>query len=178
MCELQDSDRVRKNELIAAVKTKLSTFSGPLSSRVKVYMSSFDERWKDLSDDNKKRALDILNIISLNIEAFGNAGEDPVAAAKAAINIIAPISSNYATISQSPSLQAFVSALLGLFGKGPKPKTFGAVVGEQIKEALSKYRDQELSLKKDSLLSAFQRTKAYLDRAAGGRGNLFLFNRI
>ncbi|KXJ24477.1 Toxin CrTX-A [Exaiptasia diaphana] len=160
-------DSAPKDKLITAVRTKLTAFSGPLSSRAKSSLSSLDTKWYSLSDDSKQGALDTLGVISSNIEVFGNAGEDPVGAIRGAIDIVASISSNFGPKGQLASTAlGFVSALLGLFGKGPKPKPLGQVVREQIDEALAQYREEELVRKKDGLLSAFQLTKAYLDGAA------------
>ncbi|XP_028518947.1 uncharacterized protein LOC110252195, partial [Exaiptasia diaphana] len=76
------------------------------------------------------------------------------------------VMANNETLPLASVAQGFVSAVLGLFGKGPKPKPLGQVVREQIDEALEQYREKELVRRKDGLLSAFQLTKAYLDGAS------------
>ncbi|KXJ13285.1 Toxin CaTX-A [Exaiptasia diaphana] len=165
--ELHDADTTRKTKLIAEIKTKLSTFSGPLSSRAKDSLSSLDRSWTSLSSNNKNRVLNTLGVVSSNIEAYGNAGEDPVSAMKAAINILASISSNFGPKGKLGSTaQGFVSALLGLFGKGTIPRTFGEIVEETVNNTLEEYPDQELSRTSKKMISAFQRTKVHLDRAA------------
>ncbi|XP_028518948.1 uncharacterized protein LOC114576464 [Exaiptasia diaphana] len=164
--ELQDAAS-NKDQLIKAVRTKLTAFSGPLSSPAKNSLTSLDKKWYSLSDDSKKGALDTLGVISSNIEVFGNAGEDPVGAIRGAIDIVASISSNFGPKGQLASVAlGFVSAILGLFGKGPKPKPLSEVVREQIDEALAQYREEDLIRKKNGLVYAFRLTKAYLDGAA------------
>ncbi|KXJ13427.1 Toxin CrTX-A [Exaiptasia diaphana] len=164
--ELQDA--APKDKLITAVRTKLSAFKDPsLASRAKESLSSLDKKWYDFSDANKQRALNNFSVISSNIKAYGNAGEDPVGAIRGAIDIVASLSSNFGPKGQLASVaMGFVSALLGLFGKGPKPKPLGEIVREQINEALEEYHDEELTRKADGLLTAFRHTKAYLDGAA------------
>ncbi|KXJ09513.1 hypothetical protein AC249_AIPGENE17837 [Exaiptasia diaphana] len=154
--ELQGA--ARKNKLITAVRTKLTAFSGPLSSRAKDSLSSLDAKWYDLSDDTKQGAIDTLGVISSNIEVFGNAGEDPIGAIRGAIDMVASITINFEPKGQLASVaQGFVSAVLGLFGKGPKPKPLGQVVREQIDEALEQYREKELVRRKDGTTERVQR---------------------
>ncbi|XP_028515338.1 uncharacterized protein LOC114575184 [Exaiptasia diaphana] len=164
---LQYEYTARKNELIAAVKSRLSTFSGPLSSRAKDSLSSLDKKWNDLSYGDKKRAVDTLSVIKKSIKAFGNAGEDSVKATKGATKILASLSSNFGPKGHlAAAARGLVSALLGLFGKGPKPKTLDVVVIEQINESLAEYPDLWFSRTSMMMITAsFERTKAYLDAA-------------
>ncbi|XP_020908947.1 uncharacterized protein LOC110246905 [Exaiptasia diaphana] len=160
--KLQDS--ARKKKLIASVKTKLSTFSGPLPSRAKDSLSSLDKKWNDLSNNNKKRALRTLSVINSNIKAYGNAGEDPVSAMKAAITILASISSNFRPKGQlANTAPGFASAFLGLHGKKGK-QSLELFVGE-IDGLLAGIpgNDDELIRRGDGVLTALKQTKVYLD---------------
>ena len=146
---------------------KLAGFSGRLATRVRGSVSSLNTKWNDLSEDDKSGIGGILGVIGGSIEKFGNAGEDPLGAIKGAVDIIASIAGYFGPTGQLVSMGlGFVSALLGLFGKGPKPKSLGQVVREQIDEALSKYQDERLRAQAQGLVRAFQESKAYLNGAA------------
>ncbi|XP_028515342.1 uncharacterized protein LOC114575187 [Exaiptasia diaphana] len=169
--ELQDA--APKDSLITEVRTKLTDFSGSLASRAKHSLSSLYKKWHHLPPDSRKGVLHTLGVISSNIEVFGNADKDPIGAIRGGINIVASISSNFGPKGQLASVAlGFVSALLGLFGKGPKPKTLGEVVREQIHDALSEYRDESLAMEKHGFMLSFQLSKAYLDEAADSDGPL------
>lgn len=154
-------------DLISSLETKLSRFSGPLANRVKNSVSGLQSKWSDLSDDDRVGIAGTLGVLTSSIEKFGNAGDDPKGAIQATIDIIASVASNLGPKGQLLSIGlGFVSSLMGLFGKGPKPKEMSQVVREQIDQALEKYRDEDLSSKAQGLIRALSESKAYLDGAA------------
>lgn len=121
-----------------------------------------------MKNDERKSISDTLGVVASNIEKLGDAGSNPVGAVQGALYIVGAISTFFGPAGQLASIGlSFVSSLLGLFGKGPKPKPMADIVREQIDEALDEYRYQELTDKAGGLITAYSGTKAYLDGAVG-----------
>ncbi|KAK3737276.1 hypothetical protein QZH41_007350 [Actinostola sp. cb2023] len=129
---------------IATTVKALSRFKGPLAKRVSGRITGLKAKWASLSDDDKTNIGGMLEVVASNVEKFGNAGSDPIGAVQGAVNIIGGI-----------------SAFLGPIG--PKPKSMGEIVREQVEKALAKYREDTLTDNAAGLVSAFQHTKAYLN---------------
>ncbi|XP_028515247.1 uncharacterized protein LOC114575164 [Exaiptasia diaphana] len=120
-----------------------------------------------MENTDRESIMGTLGVVAANIEKFGDAGNNPIEAVQGAINIIGAVATFFGPAGQLASIGlSFVSSLLGLFGKGRKPKPLGEVVREQIDDALAKYRDESLTDKAIGLIKAFRASKSYLDGAA------------
>lgn len=127
-------------------------------------LSGLKAKWKKLDNDERKGISLTVGVISTNVQKFASAQDNPVGAIQGAVEIIASVASNFGPMGQLVSMGlGFVSSLLGLFGKGPKPTPLSEVVRKQIDEALGKYRDHELTTKAKGLITALGESKAYLD---------------
>ena len=56
-----------------------------------------------------------------------------------------------------------LEGILSLFGKGPKRKSVGQIVREQINDALAKFYDQSLTDEAQGAIEAMRHSKAFLD---------------
>ena len=120
-----------------------------------------------MSNDDRTKVVATLGVVATNLEKFGNAGSNPIGAVQGAINIVGAIATFFGPVGQLVSIgMGFVSALLGLFGKGPKPKSMQQLVREQIDEALDEFRDETLTDRTIGMIRAFTDSKSYLDGAA------------
>ena len=83
---------------------------------------------------------------SRNIGSFANAKEDPMGAVVGAVNIVASFAAVLGPTGMLVSAGiSFFAGILSLFGKGPKRKSVGEIVREQINDALAKFYDQSLT---------------------------------
>ncbi|KAK3753820.1 hypothetical protein QZH41_005377 [Actinostola sp. cb2023] len=153
--------------LISSITSKLSGFGGPLATRVRTKVTDLNTRWASMSSYDQTNAVATLGVVATNLEKFGDAGSNPIGAVQGAINIVGAISTFFGPVGQLVSIGlGFVSALLGLFGKGPKPKSMQQLVREQIDEALDEFRDETLTDRASGMIRAFTVSKSYLDGAA------------
>lgn len=145
-----------------------SKFGGdPRANILKRGLSGLKEKWSNLDDDKRDGISSTLEVISNNIQKFADAKDKPIEAIQGAIEILASIASNFGPKGQLASMGlGFVSALLGLFGKGAKSETTEELVRKQIDEALAKYRDHELTVNAQATTQALALAKGYLDGAA------------
>lgn len=142
----------------------MSGFTSPLATKVKTKVTELDTKWNGLKDSDRKSIMGTLSVISTNIEKFGDAGSNPIGAVQGAINIIGAVSTFFGPTGQLVSIGlGFISSLLGLFGKGPKPKPIAEVVREQVEKALEDFRHETLADKAGGLVNAFRGSSSYLD---------------
>lgn len=152
------------SELIETLKTKLGSFTSPIKTKIQSSLTDLKTKWKTLTAADRTGVGKVLTTIVGNIDKFGDSGSNPVGAIQGAINIVGSVSSLFGPTGQLVSIGlSFISGLLGLFGKGPKPKPIAEVVREQIDQALAKYRFETLTDKGKALIDVYQRSLSYLD---------------
>ncbi|XP_078377950.1 toxin CrTX-A-like [Oculina patagonica] len=133
------------------------------TTRAKNGLRELETNWLQTPKERRGEIAGALNAAAAKLEKFANAGKDPVGAIRGAIEIIATFS-NIA----GPHVQIigvalnFISGFLSLFGKGTSPKP----VSEVVREEIEKWYSRDLSNQAKGVISAFQKSKSFLNGVA------------
>ena len=125
-------------------------------------------KWSNKTLEQRIFLTSVLNTAASNLPKFANAGDDPIGAVVAAVNIAAIFASMTGPKGMLVStVLNFVSGFLSLFGKaGTKKKSVGQIVREQIDEALDEFYDRTLTAEASGAEQLLQVSKTFLDGIA------------
>ena len=153
-----------------AAVDKLTDAFGKLGTKATAAQNGLNKlknRWNEAGFADRGTVVDSLESAASNIGAFANAGEDPVAAIQAGLNMVAQFAALAGPYGQIASVVlSFVSGILSLFGAGGEQKSVGEIVREQIDEALDLYYEKDLSNQAEGTIATFDVSKAYVDNLA------------
>ena len=153
-----------------AAVDKLTVAFGKLGTKAtaaKNGLNKLTNQWNEAQFGDRATVVGTLQSAASNIGAFANAGEDPVAAIQAGLNMIAQFAALAGPYGQIASVVlSFVSGILSLFGAGGEQKSVGEIVREQIDEALDLYYEKDLSNQAEGTIAMFDVSKAYVDNLA------------
>ena len=125
------------------------------------------DNWGQKSNDDRNSITSALNTAAAQIPKFANAKDDPVSAIAAAVSMGASFVSLAGPTGALVSVAMnFIAGILSLFGKGPKKKSVGEIVREQIDEALEVFYDKTLSDEAQAAVNAMRHSKSFLDGVA------------
>ncbi|XP_078377936.1 uncharacterized protein LOC144661104 [Oculina patagonica] len=133
------------------------------TTRAKNGLKELETHWLQTPKIRRGEIAGALNAAAAKLEKFANAGNDPVGAIRGAIDIIATFSSIAGPHGQIIGVAInFISGFLSLFGKGTSPKPVSEVVREEIEKRYSR----DLSNQAEGAISAFQKSKEFLNGVA------------
>ena len=150
---------------------------GPKAAGAWKGLAELMEKWNTLSFGDRADMTKTLQSAASNIEKFAKAGDDPIGAIQAALNMLGQFGalSTLQTVA-IPGLSFFVSGLLSLFGVGgKKKKSIGQIAQEEIDQVLAQFPEPVLFIKNSKhggLGKQFDVLKAYVDRVAQSGNNL------
>ena len=145
---------------------------GGIANRAKTGMTEMTDKWGQKTLEQRIFLTTALNTAASNIPKFANAGEDPMGAVVAAVNIAASFASMMGPTGMLVgTAMNFISGFLSLFGKGKKQKSVGEIVREQIDEALDAFYDKTLTDEAQGAVEAMRHSKSFLDGVAS-TGNM------
>ena len=153
-----------------AAANKLTAAFGKLGTKAtgaKNGLNTLKDKWNEAGFADRGTVVDSLESAASNIGAFANAGEDPVGAIQAGLNMIAQFAKLAGPHGQIVSVVlSFISGFLSLFGLGGEQKSVGEIVREQIDEALDLYYSNDLKNLAAGTISTLQTSKSYVDYLA------------
>ena len=125
-------------------------------------------KWNNIPFGDRAVMKQTLQAAASNIGKFANAGSDPIGAIQGALNMVAQFAALAGPKGQILSVAlSFVSGFLSLFGVGgPKKKSIGQIVREEINDAFDKFYEKDLKNQAQGMARTFQISKAYVDRLA------------
>ena len=150
---------------------------GPKAACAWKGLAELKEKWNTLSFGDSAVMTQTLESVASNIDKFAKAGDDPIGAIQAAVNMVGKFEALADPTGQTIAIGlSFVSGLLSLFGVGgKKKKSIGQVAQEEIDQALVQFPEPNLFIKTSEhggLGKQFDVLKAYVDRVAQGCSNL------
>ncbi|XP_078377935.1 uncharacterized protein LOC144661103 isoform X3 [Oculina patagonica] len=133
------------------------------TTRAKNGLRELENNWLQTPKERRGEIAGALNAAAEKLEKFANAGTDPVGAIRGAIEIIAAFSNIAGPHGQIIGVALnFISGFLSLFGKGTSPKP----VDEVVREEIEKWYSRDLSNQAEGAISAFQKSKSFLNGVA------------
>ena len=141
---------------------------GTRATAAKNGLTKLKGKWNNIPFGDRAVMTQTLQAAASNIGKFANAGSDPIGAIQGALNTVAQFAALAGPKGQILSVAlSFVSGFLSLFGVGgPKKKSIGQIVREEINDAFDKFYEKDLKNQAQGMARTFQISKAYVDRLA------------